>query len=748
MDKSKIILAAIAAALFASIIGMIGVQVHTQEKTREVAALGQDNLVWSFHQLNNEYLRLRRQITLAAHATEEHDAARQRYEIFASRLNVVDSGVYRRLFSGKPFYENALTATRDFIIAADTMLDGGMELTPGMISSLDRRLETLSPIYQEMLISLNSWNADYSIHRWQELRNLQDVTLAAILLQTLLAAAFAAIATWQILALRRSHRRMAQMTESLELARQEADSANQAKSIFLANISHEIRTPMNGVIGLLGLLHDSRLEAAQREYVNVALRSAENLLALVNDVLDYSKLEFRRLEIEEEDFKPAELMDDVIMLLAPRASEVGNVINRHIASDLAPWLRGDPMRIRQILVNLLGNAIKFTHDGVIDIHLYSHPDPKGGVILKGEVSDTGVGIAPENLDRLFQRFSQVDASPTRRFTGAGLGLAICRELCELMGGDISVRSAPGAGSTFTFRVRCAVNAAPHATEEKEPTPPLHIIKTMMRVLVVDDVATNRMLLGALLRKEGHAPFFANDGREAVRAMSRDPFDLVLMDVQMPVMDGVSATQAIRALDNAAAATPIVAVTANRDADDRDRYLAAGMNGYLGKPVRRGALLETLARFAPQSAATAPFAPSEPTASTAFQPNDHGTFAPQTPGEVEDLLDREQVESLISVLGLADWRACIDTFADSSRKQIAAIVQSLNDQQSISAPAHTLKGMSVNVGARQLADVARRLEKAPPDEAVSLSDLLPNLLRLSVEALRAAGDNADDADDPV
>ncbi len=727
MERSRIILAAVAAALLVSIAGMIGVHAHLLNKTREVASLGQDNLIWSFHQLNSEYLRLRMLLAETRSDGSRLAEAGQRYEIFASRLNVIDSGIYRRIFGGQRFYEDALATTRTIIRQTDEAMATAGGLTLPVALEMDQRLAGLMPEYQAMLLGLNGWSADHSARRWEELKNLQAVTLGGTLLQTVLILSFAGLASWQILTIRRSHRHLTRMAKTLEQARAEADSANRAKSIFLANISHEIRTPMNGVIGLLSLLNDGPLEAGQKEYVRLALRSAENLLTLVNDVLDYSKLEVRRLEIEEEDFDLAELTEDVVKLFAPRASESGTVIEHHIAPDAARWLRGDAMRIRQILVNLVGNAVKFTTAGIITVRVSTRREADGGLSLVGSVTDTGIGIAPDQIGRLFQRFSQVDDSSTRRFGGSGLGLAISRELCELMGGGIAVTSTPGVGSTFVFHVRCLQrDAPPPAAPTDAATVPGDIAPrpgVPMRILVVDDVATNRTLLGALLRKEGHEVAFATDGREAVVAVSREPFDLVLMDVQMPVMDGCDAAAAIRCLDDPAAQVPIIAVTANTITSDHERCVAAGMNGHLPKPIRRTALLDMVARFAPERP-TLPPPPPPPSP------------PPETSAAADGLLDRDQVETLCMVLGPEDWRKTVDTFDGQARTEIEAIRTALAAGQPIRRLAHGLKGMAINIGARDFATTVRRIEDAAPDEAAELTRDLTGLLERTVAALRA------------
>ena len=503
-------------------------------------------------------------------------------------------------------------------------------------------------------------------------------------------------------------------TELLRQQERTAEAANRAKSNFLAVMSHEIRTPMNAVLGLTSTLLETNLSRDQRESVHAIHIAGDSLLEILNDILDFSKLEVGNLTLESVPFSPIGVIESAMSVVGASAAAKGLELRLDLDPDLPKGLLGDGGRIRQVLLNLASNAIKFTEAGEIRVQVEHLESDVNSAKIRWAVTDSGIGIPADRLGALFNDFVQADSSVSRRFGGSGLGLAICRRLVRQMGGDIFVESKVGHGSRFYFELSLPKAELPTDTKREDDTSAALLRQRIekagvpLRVLIVDDNQTNRLVATKMLSEFDVELRQAGDGREAVSAVLESDFDVVFMDMQMPEMDGLTATREIRAAGGKYLRVPIVAFTANAFADDREACKLAGMNDFVAKPVRKKFLVQAILRALSEREADA-------LRHSVVEPSSE---SPADSTAAKTLFDRSAFEALVAEISLETAIHAFSIFVEDTRARLDAFsdMKIADDRNRVRLQAHTIKSTAGTFGFRQLSALAARLESSSPDIA--------------------------------
>ena len=703
-------------ALLALVLVAVGYVQWRQFKLLDSAKSYQnDALGWSFSQLETEQLRLRNQMQLSVDDPVGHPPAgvQLRYDIFVSRVGLIDHERAARIMRGQDAYGPAIAQVRGFIQEADRYLAASpsQPLDSAALTRLLPLLDALGVPLHDLSLGASHLLYQRATERNNAVRQQSQLSITLTAFQCVLLLVLALIVLRQFAALTERRRSLESLADSLGAARTDAEAASRAKSMFLANMSHEIRTPFHGMLGMMSLLQDSRLTPQQASHLDTARDSAHHLLQILNDILDISQLESGKLQVVSATMDLPQLVAQVEALMHAQALTKGLTLTVEVAPDVPRWVHADATRLKQILFNLLSNAIKFTSAGTIVLRLAMAPGhgtagAAGRIVFT--VADPGIGMPHGLVERLFQRFMQGDETPSRRATGTGLGLEISRDLARLMGGDITVHSEPGKGSTFTLALPLAAVGAPLASADAAALG-LGGPQRALRVLVAEDHAVNRAYMEAVLDKLGHHAVFSVNGDSAVRAIQTQPpgedFDIVLMDLHMPGMDGFAAARAIRAMAPPRGRVPIVALTADAFHEARELAREAGMDGFLTKPAHLPQLREALARYG---------GAGMPAASTV----DASSDAPAPAGRSSDAFDELTVNDLIRTLSSAKYALLLTTFFDARTQTVSDLRQAAAEgsRDQLDRHAHGLKGAALSLGLRTLAGLAQCEPVAGADAA--------------------------------
>lgn len=710
---------------------LAGVFAHLSNRQNTLQDSIREDALWAVYQFDRESRTLSQSLTrylaLSRPALEENKALTLRYDILYSRLSILDNGKYESYFEQSEPVDALRPRARDLVLGMEPVFNelmAGGDVPYKVLATTADRLHELLAVTEELLTFTNASVSAARSDAREEIMRLQKLSAWVVLALGISIALLILNLMRQLRIVRAATDEIEATANKMAAAYRAAEAGNQAKSQFMATIGHEIRTPLNAILGMAELLSMGRLGKEERENVRVITSSGTALLEIINEILDFAKIEHGDEPPETVPFHAPDLVRQAMKVMEGRAREQHDRLEL-VMSGMAGrgWYLGDPNRLRRVLLNLLSNAVKFTEAGTVRVSL-SEIRRSDGAGLLFEVVDTGIGIAAEARPRLFNAFSQVDGTISRRFGGTGLGLAICKRIVESLEGKIGFDSEAGEGSRFWFEVPVSAIAAPAPAQSREDNATLPHLK----VLLVEDNSVNREVASQFLHKLGQDVSIAVDGSQAVRLAAKEQFDLILMDMQMPVMDGIAATKAIRDLPGKARAVPIVAMTANASDADRRRCVEAGMTGFQSKPISMGQLAAIVANHAPVEDRGR--APSLISGAAETADTEIARAAPDH--------DRDRVAELVDAVGEDGFRHLVDVFFADAGALLADLGRAMatGDADLGDRTLHSLKGSASNLGFASLAGLAENLRKEQLNAAAA-ARIAAELARLSASRVDKA-----------
>ncbi|MDR5897534.1 ATP-binding protein [Halomonas vilamensis] len=662
-----------------------------------------EDVSWVIYKLDRDTVQLLNQLLVATSgpvAPATQDTLNLHFELLYSRLKVLNEGEISGLLEQMPSARALLSRIEAQLDVLDPMFEPHENMSPLPVVVIKDELMALAQLTERLIITTNKHLAESATEERARLRQLYPLLLALIVGMSLAALLIILFLIREMRESTAARREQEQLSQRLEATAKQAQAANEAKSAFLAMVSHEIRTPLNGVLGLSEMLSQPLTRPQLKDYARTIHDSAIQLLEMINEILDFSKIEAGHLTLNPVPTELATLLEQVVALFEPRASAKGVTLKTHIAADVPPWIHIDATRLRQILLNLMANAVKFTDHGSVTVTLEATSQR-----LLIRVADSGCGISHTQQQSLFEPFQQADASVARRYGGTGLGLAICKRLCHAMQGRIGVDSELGVGSTFW----CELPLVPSTPlDVTMPTTPRNDLSGVS-LLLVEDNAVNRKVAVGMLQHLGADVRCAENAAQAQRMVEEGSVAAILMDIQLPDQDGLALTQTLRRRGGWLADVPIVAMTAGGMEGDRQRCLAAGMDDYLTKPLSLDALSQMLKRQLGGNELGANEGTNNPP--TSEQPPSM-TTAP--------LVDSRVLQQLETTLGHDSVEQLIALFRQQAETYLQTLSASLENPARVAYLAHQLRGEAASIGAHALADAALNMER----QAVVYAPLTP------------------------